>query len=284
MPVLIGSFVALMLLTSAVIVYVALTYVFSGCSGTLKALIHEVGLTLMAFAVHPFGWGRPYKPKVPPKVRDDSPVVVLVHGCCSNQSTWLWVRSQLASRGVGPIYTINLTPHFASIEHFAGQLHERIQQIIAEVGPRPIALVGHSMGGLVSAYYAEQLAGDALIQKVITMASPLQGTRLAPLGHGICCQQMTPGSPLIVDMRHFIGTPRKTIYYHMASKGDNIVAPFWAALPYSPTPRQAIFDEHGHLMLLHSTQVVDLLVDWLTESLPQEVTTEGAVDSIIQPA
>jgi pimeloyl-ACP methyl ester carboxylesterase len=267
-----------MLLTSAVVVYVLLTYVFSGCSGTVKALLHEVGLTLLAFAVHPFGWGRPYRAKVPPakvKRRDDAPVVVLVHGCCSNQSTWLWVRSQLAARGVGPIYTINLTPHFASIEHFAGQLHERIQQIVSEVGDRPIALVGHSMGGLVSAYYAEQLAGDALISKVITMAAPLQGTRLAPLGHGICCQQMTPGSPLIVDLRHLIAKPRRTIYYHLASKGDNIVAPFWAALPYLKSPRQKIFDEHGHLMLLHSTKVIDQLFLWLTEPAPKEETFPG---------
>jgi triacylglycerol lipase len=268
MPILIGSLVALMLLTLAVVGYVILTYILSGAVSTLRTFIHELALTLYVFAIHPLGWGRPYKPKQPiikPGFSKPPPTpVLLVHGCCSNQSSWLWVRRELAQRGVGPVYTLNLSPAFASIEHFAEQLRKRVDELAPQLDG-PLTLIAHSMGGLVSAYYAEQLVDNSQVAKIITLASPLQGTRLAPLGHGICCQQMTPGSPLIVDMRHAIAQPKQVTYYHMASKGDNIVAPYWAALPYLETPRQRVFDEEGHLVLLFSTPVIDQLVDWIRE-------------------
>jgi triacylglycerol lipase len=267
MPILIGSLVALLFLTCIIAIYVLLTYIFSGAASTIRTYIHELVITLYIFAIHPLGWGRPYRPKVPTirtAPQTESTPILLVHGCCSNQSSWLWLRAKLAKQGVGPIYTMNFSPAFASIEHFAEQLRRRVDQLVPHLD-QPLTLIGHSMGGLVSVYYAEQLVENPPVHKIITLASPLHGSRLAPLGHGVCCQQMTPGSPLIVDMRHQIAQPKGVTYYHVASKGDNIVAPYWAALPYLETPRQRVFDEEGHQVLLFSSPVVHQLVQWVRE-------------------
>lgn len=90
--------------------------------------------------------------------------IVLVHGYHHNSGAWWWFSKELDKAGMGPIYTVNLLPPAASIERLAYQLSQKIEGIKKETGSNKITLIGHSMGGLVSAYYAENLAGDTEVQ------------------------------------------------------------------------------------------------------------------------
>lgn len=85
---------------------------------------------------------------------------------------------------MGPIYTIDLGSPFLSIEEYAEKVKEKAKQIAHETGHTKLALIGHSMGGLVSAYYAIHLAPEGSIRSVITLGSPMQGTKVAFFGVG----------------------------------------------------------------------------------------------------
>lgn len=91
---------------------------------------------------------------------------------------------QLAIRQIDevvlPVYSSQDT--CSGVNLGAGRLAQLIQRIVDESPDSPIVLIGHSMGGMVAAYYLSALAPqDALdrTQAVITVDSPLQGTTLS---------------------------------------------------------------------------------------------------------
>ncbi|MGA9082673.1 MAG: hypothetical protein WB390_09470, partial [Pseudolabrys sp.] len=79
------------------------------------------------------------------RVHDRRPAVLLVHGYACNRGQWWWLRRRLRARGFA-VTTINLEPPLADIDCFAGQLHARIEAVLAETGVDRVALVAHSMG------------------------------------------------------------------------------------------------------------------------------------------
>ena len=58
--------------------------------------------------------------------------------------------SDLRARGIAPVHTLSYGPPPASIELFAEQVAARIDAILRETGAARVAIVGHSMGGLVA--------------------------------------------------------------------------------------------------------------------------------------
>ncbi|MGA7311689.1 MAG: alpha/beta fold hydrolase, partial [Pseudolabrys sp.] len=86
------------------------------------------------------------------RVHDRRPALLLVHGYACNRGQWWWLRRRLRAQGFA-VTTINLEPPLADIDYFAGQLHARIEALVAETGVDRVALVAHSMGGLASRAY-----------------------------------------------------------------------------------------------------------------------------------
>ena len=101
--------------------------------------------------------------------------LLLVHGVAVNDGVWFALRRNLWRRGLGPVYTINYGPPLAGIEHFAGQLASRIDAVCAATGAQRVALIAHSMGGLVSRYYLEVLEGWRDCRALITFGTPYRG-------------------------------------------------------------------------------------------------------------
>ena len=131
-------------------------------------------------------------------VRDDpatrSPVpVLLVHGVLCNAGVWTSMRRRLAAAGAGPLYAISYGPPLASIERFAGQLAAKIDAILAQTGARAVALVTHSMGGLVVRAYLRRY-GPAKVRQAIMIGAPHRGSVHARLFPGVSLSQLRPGN------------------------------------------------------------------------------------------
>lgn len=198
--------------------------------------------------------------------------VILVHGYLQNQTDWIWFKRHLQGvPHVGPIYSFNLCSPFDSIAKYAEKLKQEIADIKAETKQDKIILIGHSMGGLVCSYYSEFLAKPGEIVKVITLGSPFQGTRLAALGYGENVQEMSPNSSFLQDLTSRI-EQSAIAYHHVASQIDNMIVPWQAAFPphhHQNSNNNLILEDHGHLRLLISPQVVQQVADWiLGESTP----------------
>jgi len=186
--------------------------------------------------------------------------ILLVHGYCKNSSVWFYLRKQLAKENLGPIYTINLGSRYQSIREYAKAVEKKCAQIRLETGHPELVLIGHSMGGLVSALCAFQ---SEYITDVITIASPMAGTHLAKIGIGPNAREMKLGSLLTTELTKAISLESRVRFYHIGTKTDHLVVPNRSALPGTHPTREFHFEDIGHASLLLSPRVATLLTHWL---------------------
>jgi triacylglycerol lipase len=93
------------------------------------------------------------------------------------------------------------------IDVLAALVHEKVERMYArhrDMGP--LAVVGHSKGGLVGAYWVKRLGGDRRVRALVTLGTPHGGTAstwlalpMALLDRSIL--QMTPGSAFVRRLR-----------------------------------------------------------------------------------
>ncbi len=75
----------------------------------------------------------------------------------------------------------NNSPAIIDIRINAKKLKDLIQHVLALSGSSKVNLLGHSMGGLISRWYIEQLNGNDNVHKLIMMGTPNHGSRYLPI-------------------------------------------------------------------------------------------------------
>ncbi len=157
-------------------------------------------------------------------------VTLCVHGFLHNRSAWIKLKPCLESCAeAGPVFTMNLGHPFQSIEDYTKLIQKKIIEIKAILGLEEleINLVGHSMGGLVCANYAVKYAELDHVQvvKLITIASPLQGTYIAHAAKIFCkcAEEMTPASEFIIQLNDKMKDLKDVSCYSIGFGGDVVV-------------------------------------------------------------
>ena len=184
--------------------------------------------------------------------------VLLVHGYISNRGMWVRFRQRLCAAGIGPVYCITLEPLFGSIDGMAAQLDAKIEAICRESGHQQIAVVAHSMGGLVTRAYLCHDSNKRMVA-FVTLGSPHHGSRIVALAVGECAQQMRVGSAWIAELEkaeaaraHTV--PTLSIY---TLNDDLVTPPESAVLSWAENvPVAAV----GHVGLLFSSVVADRVI------------------------
>lgn len=69
-----------------------------------------------------------------------------------------------------------------SIESTAAFVRTKVDRLYSRYDLGPLAIVGHSMGGLIARYYVKRLGGDARVCTVVTLGTPHHGTAPAYVG------------------------------------------------------------------------------------------------------
>ena len=148
--------------------------------------------------------------------------VVLVHGFFCNRGLWNpWLR-RLRSAGV-PFAAVNLEPVLGSIDDYAQTVAAAAASVEAATGLAPV-IVAHSMGGLaVRAWLCRN--SEARVHRLITIASPHAGTRLAGRGHGRNVVQMRHGGDWLTQLARDDKATSRTQVVCFWSHCDNIVVP-----------------------------------------------------------
>jgi len=187
-----------------------------------------------------------------PDERSDRPLL-LIHGIVCNHNIWRPWLKRLRAAGFGPVRAVNLEPLFADIEVHAARVARELRALQRNANGARVSIIAHSMGGLV-ARAALRLLGPGTIHRIVTIASPHHGTRLArcalpPL------RQMSPDSPWLRSLNtaqegHF-AAPVTSIY----SLEDNLVVPPRSArLAGAPAHELRGF---GHLGVLSSRRAIE---------------------------
>lgn len=110
-----------------------------------------------------------------------------------------------------------------SIDVLAAQLAEQVNAI---VGPeQPINLVGFSMGGLICRAYVQKLGGVTRTRRLVTVATPHQGTWTAYTYNRPACLQMRPGSPFLVELNEDISALEQVQFSSIWSPLDLTILP-----------------------------------------------------------
>jgi triacylglycerol lipase len=180
--------------------------------------------------------------------------VVLVHGILEDGTAFNSLRRRLETHGI-QCHVPQLKPNDAreGIDKLAETLKEDID---AEFGPDArFAMVGFSMGGLVSRHYLQNLGGAERCDSFITVSSPHHGTKMAYTYPGKGARQMRPGSPFLrnlEDTEHRLGDIPVVSY---RTPMDLIILP-----TDSSVWKRAENHSHPvilHPLMLHSKPVLD---------------------------
>ncbi len=180
--------------------------------------------------------------------------VLLIHGLVCNRAVWRPLEGELRAHGFGPIRAVNLEPLLTDLETLAIQVVSEVRRLRQEAGGQRVAIVSHSMGGLVAR--AALRAGCAEdISQIVTVGSPHHGTSLArlfpvpPLAQmRIDCEWLTALNR--AQEGHF-PVPLTSIY----SANDNFVVPSRSAALAGATLHE--LRGRGHLSLLGDREVID---------------------------
>ncbi len=135
--------------------------------------------------------------------------IVLVHGFLNRGGILATLARRLTDAG-HTCHTPSLRP--CDARHGLPALAEQLEQLIAKtISPEArIAVVGFSMGAVVSRYYLQELGGGLRTDAFFSIAGPHRGTRSAYLYPGLGALQMRPNSPFLRTMAEHAGAMAKT--------------------------------------------------------------------------
>ena len=187
--------------------------------------------------------------------------VLLVHGYLCNYRIWDAVATRLRQAG-HPVLALNLEPLFTSIDRYAPLVDAALEELRRQTGAPKVALVGHSMGGLVIRAWMRAQGSDR-VARVITLGTPHAGTQIA---HAISTEngdQMRWHSAWLQDLAASESAATRSLMRIAITPQDNIVYPqreqVLADVPV------AVFDGLGHLELCLDKSVLNWIVQQLAD-------------------
>jgi len=263
-----GAVVACLLLplavatTSFVLAWIFRTPRPPECTIDVGASVRMFAGEVMAIArSHPrmaIGW---WAMRDPPPVPSASPVLLL-HGVLCNAGMWRGTIGRLAAAGCGPVYALTYGPPRASIELFAEQLAAKVDTVCAATGAQQVALVSHSMGGVVARAYLRRF-GNARVRCLVTIGSPHHGSVHAWLAPGTCLAQIRPGNAWLaeLDTAH-VATATRVV--SLWSRHDSMVAP--QASAQLAGAENVAFVGIGHNALIDHPDIVARVISELSRA------------------
>lgn len=211
-----------------------------------------------------FAWRQPFRwSALPdPVFRTGQPCVVFVHGYLCNRGFWHpWMRA-MATRGWG-WRSVNLEPVFGSIDEMVELLDPVMREALSE--GRPVAVIAHSMGGLVTrAWLARQPAWPAELTTCVTIGSPHLGTWVARWAHSDAGRQMREDSDWLAALRAAERADDARHYLCWRSLTDHVVYPPANALLPGATDR--VVRCAGHVDLAFQAAVMTESLDWVASA------------------
>lgn len=237
------------------------------CKSIQGGVIEGLSLAIM-IGLYCFSQRR-FDPKESDIARDNNgkavqPPILLIHGYLHNSSCWLFHRRGLRKANYLNVFTVDLgaMPN-KSIKEYAEVLRQRVQEIQKITKRDDIKFIGHSMGGVVCSYYATNMAEKDRIRvtDVITLSSPLRGTKMHFIGIGQCARELEYESPFIKDLSERIKSATKSRFFHIASGADFLIKPYYSALNLNHEPtnngkKGYVAPYMGHTTPLFSKEII----------------------------
>ena len=191
------------------------------------------------------------------------------HGPRRSRTRGASFRSSPARAG-GPRARIRHAPTFSPRDGRLGipDLSGKLATYIADNVPpgAEVALVGFSMGALVSRHYLQALGGARRVRVFFSIAGPHAGTLNAYLYPGQGTRQMRPGSAFLQDLRAGRASLNGMPIHTYRTPMDLMVTPSTSSrIPGAP---EVVIWSPFHSMLPSNARVVDHIASELARLAP----------------
>jgi triacylglycerol lipase len=189
----------------------------------------------------------------------DADAIVFVHGYFQNRANFVGLARAIRRANVGPMFGFNY-PWIFRVERSAARLERFVERVCKASGRDHVALVAHSLGGLVALEYLHSPAGAKRVRKCVTIASPHAGIPWRGPILGEVGAQMRDGSDYLLHLGgRTLGVPTLSIY----STHDNMVHPPRTSELTARGGKDLAVDGPGHLAILFDPRVADAVGDFL---------------------
>ena len=189
--------------------------------------------------------------------------VLLVHGIFDTSNKFKYLGRRLEEHGFH-IVVIDLKPSNASegLDPLAGQIAELVE---SQFGDEPFALVGYSMGGLVSRAYLQKIVENKeQIVGFATISTPHHGSLWGWLHPSKGARQMRPGSQWMQDLNRNPDCIRELPFLSLWSPLDLMIVPSWSSR--TDLGKESLHWVPAHPLMLFNPGVANRLADFLKKT------------------
>lgn len=186
----------------------------------------------------------PHRPRPALGELNGHPPVLLIPGYGLTR-VMMWPLAAYLRRRGRWVWAINNPIFEDDIPTFAAAARDAADALRAASGADQIDIVGHSMGGVVAAWYIQHLGGADAVRRLVTLGTPWKGTHMTILGLGRQSRSLRPGSAVIASLDGF---EHDTVA--VWSNEDCIVLPTRNAIPEHA--RAVELPNAGHIEMLQS--------------------------------
>lgn len=130
---------------------------------------------------------------------DTTTPIIFIHGYAMGNSSWDSMANWFTQDGYPAtnLYRFGYSSLTISDKTAASQLATFVTNVRAKHGNKPVTIIAHSNGGLVTRWYRTQLGGAAAMKRFITLGSPHAGTTSAYYCFSPACAEMRPNSTFL---------------------------------------------------------------------------------------
>jgi triacylglycerol esterase/lipase EstA (alpha/beta hydrolase family) len=219
--------------------------------------IAKEALALVGLGVlYPLGL---YRPRTRTPRRKEQRTIVMVHGLGANHATLLPLAAYLRLRHRD---TAVLFFNYASGDGIAAAALALKRYLRAHVRGGRVDLVCHSLGGVVSRFYLQELGGARRVDRCITLATPHRGTYNAYWLPSRIGRELRPDSRLLATLEAGRSKAARVHFTSIVAGSDTIVVP----RVFADHERVRYFADLGHAGLLFSPRVFNVVSGALNET------------------
>lgn len=189
-------------------------------------------------------------------------VTILVPGFSDDTGILRGLERYLQDAGIAA-YAISPQPSngVVGIEVLAQQLAATIEQQFSAA--TALNLVGFSMGGLICRSYIQQYGGLAHTERLVTIATPHQGTWTAYTYNRPACIQMRPGSHFLAALNRELAMLQQINFTSIWTPFDLTILP--ATSSYLPVGEMVQVWSPFHYTLLFDPHIVQIIATQLRQ-------------------
>jgi triacylglycerol esterase/lipase EstA (alpha/beta hydrolase family) len=151
------------------------------------------------------------------------PPVLLLHGYGCNSGYWAHLMPLLDAARISHA-SVDLEPVAGDIDGYVPLVERAVRDLQSATGAPKVAIVAHSMGGLVARAWM-RAHGRSAVARVITLGTPHHGTALARFGLGRNAFQMRDNSDWLRALAAGEDASIRALVTSLYTHHDNIVSP-----------------------------------------------------------